>query len=399
MAEDLTGQQVVDKITAANQVFKDEVVLKAKQEVEATKGEMIKMQADFEEVKAEMVKKGATLLDLQDTLKNMNQRGGRVKLLNYQDAHKSMIETIADTIGENKEIFIKMAAGNSLPDGGLKIEQKVGNVTTGSLTGTGAPYKPFYLDWRPGMEPIGQTRFRQLAPILQSDNDTVYYPRANSPVGGGSIGYQATEGTLKAQVDRGYAMQTLTLLALAGWVTVSRQSLRNISFLQSWLPTSLTEQLLDQEDLEFANVLVAAATGSSTTSGITVKAERLIYFIKTLKKSKYNATAIAIDPDIWAAILVTKPNDYSLPGVVNITPDGTVRILGVPIYPVNWLTGGRCIVGDWTKVAVIESEGLTLRQSDSATSQDFQKNLVTFLIERTEGCGVFRPDAFITAIV
>jgi HK97 family phage major capsid protein len=194
-------------------------------------------------------------------------------------------------------------------------------------------------------------------------------------------------------------MQTLTLLALAGWVTVSRQSLRNISFLQSWLPTSLTEQLLDQEDNEFANVLVAAATGSSTTSGITVKAERLIYFIKTLKKAKYNATAIAIDPDIWAAILVTKPNDYSLPGVVNITPDGTVRILGVPIYPVNWLTGGRCIVGDWTKTAVVESEGLTLRQSDSATSQDFQKNLVTFLIERVEGCAVFRPDAFITAIV
>jgi HK97 family phage major capsid protein len=399
MAEDLTGQQVVDKITAANKAFKEEVVLKAKQEVEATNKEVEAIQKDFETVKKELEAKGATIIDLQDKLKDMNAKGGRVKLLNRFEAHKSMIESIADSIGENKEIFVKMASGSGLPDGGIKIEQKVSTVTTSSLTGTGAPYMPMYLDWRPGMEPLGQTRFRSLAPILQSDNDTVYYPRANTPPGAGSIGYQASEGATKAQVDRGWAMQTLTLLPLAGWMTVSRQSLRNISFLQSWLPTSLTEQLLDQEDLEFANTLVAAATGSSTTTGITVKAERLIFFIKTLKKSKYNATAIAVDPDIWATILVTKPNDYSLPGVVSITADGTVRILGVPLYPVNWLTGGRCIVGDWTKTAVVESEGLTLRQSDSATSLDFQKNLVTFLIERTEGVAIFRPDAFITAIV
>jgi HK97 family phage major capsid protein len=399
MADDLTGAQVVQKITETNNAFKEEVVLKAKQEVEATKAEVTKIQGDFETVKADLIAKGATILDLQDTLRNMNEKGGRAKLMNRQEAHYSMIESIADAIGENKALFEKIAGGSSLSKDGIKIERKVSTVTTASLTGTGAPYKPFYLDWRPGMEPLGQTRFRQLAPILQSDNDTVYYPRANTPPGAGSIGYQASEGATKAQVDRGWAMQTLTLEALAGWMTVSRQSLRNISFLQSWLPTSLTEQLLDQEDLEFANTLVAAATGSSTTTGITVKAERLIFFIKTLKKSKYNANAIAVDPDVWATILVTKPNDYSLPGVVSITADGTVRILGVPLYPVNWLTGGRCIVGDWTKTAVVESEGLTLRQSDSATSLDFQKNLVTFLIERVEGVAIFRPDAFISAIV
>ncbi len=397
MADELNGQQVVDKITEANNKYKDEVILKAKAEVEATNKELDKMKSDFEATKAELLAKGATILDIQTEMKEINAKSGRKVIMNRMEAHGSLITSIGDVISKNVEVFNKMASGASMSSEGLQI--KVSNVTTASLTGTGAPYIPTYLDWRPGMEPTGQTRFRSLALNLQSDSDTVYYPRANSPVGTGSIGYQASEGSLKAQVDRGYAMQTLTLLALAGWITVSRQSLRNISFLQTWLPTSLTEQLLDQEDMEFANTLVAAATGSSTTSGITVKAERLVYFIKTLKKSKYNATAIAIDPDIWAAVLVTKPNDYSLPGVVNITPDGTVRILGVPIYPVNWLTGGRCIVGDFTKVAVVDSEGLTLRQSESATSQDFQKNLVTFLLERVTGEAIFRPDAFITAIV
>jgi len=230
MAEDLTGAQVVEKITEANKVFKEEVVAKAKAEVEKTNAEVVAIQKDFETVKAELVAKGATLLDLQDTLRNMNEKGGRAKLLNRHEAHSNMIENIMDVIGENKGILEKMAAGGSMPSDGIKIERKVSTVTTASLTGTGAPYKPFYLDWRPGMEPLGQTRFRSIAPILQSDNDTVYYPRANTPPGAGSIGYQASEGTAKAQVDRGWAMQTLTLLPLAGWITVSRQSLRNISF-------------------------------------------------------------------------------------------------------------------------------------------------------------------------
>jgi hypothetical protein len=186
---------------------------------------------------------------------------------------------------------------------------------------------------------------------------------------------------------------------MAGFAIVSRQALRNIIFLQSWLPTSMMNSLEESEDTDFSNTLVAGATGSSTTSGITVNVERLIYFIKNLQVAKYRATAIALDPTIWASILVTKPSNYSLPNVVTIDPSsGQVRIIGVPVYPVNWLTGGRCVVGDFSKTAIVQSEGLTLRQSDSHASI-FTANELAFLLERTENLAIFRPDAFITALL
>jgi hypothetical protein len=75
-----------------------------------------------------------------------------------------------------------------------------------------------------------------------------------------------------------------------------------------------------------------------------------------------------------------------------------VRILGIPVYPVNWLSGGRVIVGDWSKAAIVQSEGLVMRQSDSHASI-FTANEIAFLLERTEGLAIFRPDAFITAIL
>jgi hypothetical protein len=262
-----------------------------------------------------------------------------------------------------------------------------------------------YLPWQPGMEPLGQTRIRQFVRTIESEFDNVQFPRANTPPGGGSLSSQTTEGNLKAQIDRGWTMQTLTLYPFAGWAAVSRQSLRNILFLQSWLPISLNEELLDQEDLMFANAIVGAATGSNTTTGITVAAERIVFFVANLVKTKFNPNLCAIEPSEWAKILVTKPSNYSIPNVISIAPNGDVRILNVPIMPVNWLaqnsggTGGRVLIGDFTKAAIVQSEGLTFRQSENGTSQDFMKNVVTFLIERTEGIAIFRPDAFITDIL
>ena len=207
------------------------------------------------------------------------------------------------------------------------------------------------------MEPIGQFRIRSLVRTIQSAFDTAYFPRANSPVGTGSFAKQTTEGNAKNQIDRGWAMQTVNLYAFAAYLIASRQSLRNIPFLQSWLPTSMNEQLLDQEDLDFANQLVAGATGSNSTTGAgSVAIEQIIVLMKNLYSTKFYPSAIAVDPAKWASILITKPSNYSLPNAVAVTPDGMVTILGKPVYPANWLTGGRTLIGDFTKAAIVESE-------------------------------------------
>lgn len=370
--------------------------LKTKEAIDTLKSEnTIQLKAYDDKIatlNTELAKKDATIGEIQGEVKELKAKGGRQSGTKV-DRPPTIWKQLHDLIGEAKENFAEVEKSGLIKPIDVKT---VGGMTSANLSS--ANYID-YLDWRPGMEPTGQTRFRDLVRTIQSGIDFVQFPRANTPIGEGSMGRQATESVAKPQIDRDYTMISLTLKAMAGYAIVSRQALRNIVFLQSWLPTSMLEQLLDAEDFDFANTLVGGATGSSSTAGAGApNIEKLIFLIKNLRKAKFAATGVAIDPDIWASILITKPNDYSLPNVVTIDASGTVRILGRPVYDVNWLTGGRIIVGDWTKAAIIQSEGLTMRQSDSHAST-FTSNDTTFLLERTEGLAIFRPDAFITSVL
>jgi HK97 family phage major capsid protein len=200
-------------------------------------------------------------------------------------------------------------------------------------------------------------------------------------------------------------MVNLTLTPMAAYAIASRQSLRNIVFLQSWLPQSLMDQMEDSEDTDFANTLVAAATGSTSTTGFSGTAnvaDKLVIYIKNNIKAKYNPTAVVCDPNVWANLILLRPGtageSYSGPVPVTVDVNGNARILGRPVYPVNWLTGNRILIGDFSKAAIVQSEGLRLRQSDSHASI-FTSNEIAFLLERTEGLAIFRPDAFITTTV
>ena len=368
--------------------------IKAAQEV------AVKQAEDITEKVKELEKKGGTIEDMQNEIKELKAKSGRMK--GQAQAPASVQQLISDTIVEHKAAIAEFKGGIHE----MKIETKtVGSIVSANLS---SPYYS-YLDWRPGMEPTGQFHFRDLVRTIQSETDFVRFPRANRPIGEGSFARTA-EGSTKPQVDRDYTMVDLTLKTMAGFAIVSRQSLRNIVFLQSWLPTSMMDQLADQEDIEFSNSLVGAATGSATIqTGFTGVPEKLIAFIKNLLKTKYRPNGIAVDPDIWANLLVFQPGrtttaspattvPYSNPFVVTVGADGTVRVLGIPVYPVNWLTGGRVIVGDWTKTAIVQSEGLVMRQSDSHASI-FTSNEIAFLLERTEELAIFRPDAFVTAVL
>lgn len=353
---------------------------------EAAKTQVTDLAAEVKTLTADVTAKGATILQIQEEQKDLKAKAGRFRA----DAPKQieLKQAIADVIGENKEQIATLKLLNN------PVEIKtVGPI----LSANNSANYLTYLDYRPGMEPMPQFHFRSLVNTIQSATDYVQFPRANTPIGEGSFS-RVADGVTKPQVDRDYTMVDLTLQAMAGFAIVSRQALRNIIFLQSWLPVTMMNQLEEQEDTDFANTLVAAATGSSTTTGITLVEQRMIYFIKNLMQAKFRPTAICTDPAVWASLLVVKPSNYSLPNAITVTPNGTVTVLGVPLYPVNWLTGNRVIVGDFTKAAIVQSEGLTLRQSDSHASI-FSANELAFLLERTEGLAIFRPDGFITTTV
>lgn len=367
-------------------------------EIEKLSSDLVKQTNEFrDEVKKlneDMAKKDATILDLQNGYKEL--KGKRSDLFGGGKPTDLKL-MLAETIQEHKEAIIKTEKGGLIAPIELKV---VGNISSANLTGTGNNYVS-YLDWRPGMEPLGQYHFRNLVRTINSETDYVRFPRANTPIGEGSFA-RVAEGATKPQVDRDYTMVDLTLQTIAGYAIVSRQALRNITFLREWLPTSMMEQLEDTEDVLFANSLVAAASGSTSTSGITngtTNLGKIVAYITRLIAGKYTPNAIVMDPAAWASIMLNTETNagFNLPNIVTVDTQGNTRILGIPVIPVNWLSGGRMIVGDWRKAAIVQSEGLTLRQSDSHASI-FTSNEVAFLLERVEELAIFRPAAFTTAV-
>lgn len=363
----------------------------AKSIIEQTEKKYDQQIQDFNK---ELGLKGATLDQIVGEVKELKAKGSR---LHGGVDHKSLGHQLADMILEKKDAFMKAEKGSF----GEAVEIKtVANIATANLAS--GKYDTI-LDWRPGMEPLGQYHFRDIPGlrVIQSDTDFVKFPRANTPIGEGSFA-KVAEGVTKPQVDRDWTMVEVTLTTLAGYAIVSRQSLRNIPFLQSWLPTSMMEQLQDQEDVIFAETLVNAATGSSTTTGVTALPSRLIGFIANMAARKYTGTGtFVVDPAVWAFLLSYRPgtdNNYGLPPVISVDQNGNVRVLGRTILPVNWLQNNRIIFGDWSKAAIVQSEGLTFRQTDSHASL-FTSNEVCFLLERTENLAIFRPDAFMTTTV
>jgi hypothetical protein len=412
-------KEAVESLQEKMREFKSEVNESTKKEIKRVEEEAAKekkaLTEKVNELNLKVADKDGTIDDIQQEVKELKAKGGRFKagngIMKFEGLRGTISNEIAKALGEKKEEIGNSGAGGSMlmkptyitPFRELTPEQKtVGNISSANLT---VDNFVSYLDWRPGMEPTGQFHFRNLVRTIISETDNIQFPRANTPIGEGSFGRQTTEGAAKSQVDRDYTMITLTLYPMAAYAIVSRQSLRNIIFLQSWLPESMMAQMEESEDTEFANTLVAAATTSANTTGFSGTpnvADKLVIYMKNLMKLKHTPTATAVDPNVWANLILLRPGtageSYSGPVPVVVDTNGTVRVLGKPVYPVNWLTGNRIIVGDWTKAAIIQSEGLRLRQSDSHANI-FTSNEIAFLLERTEGLAIFRPDAFTTTTI
>lgn len=399
-----TIQEAVETIDEKMKEYKGELEKKFEKETKALKEAAEKEQKAFkaqvEEMNTKLTEKEATIGELQDGFKELKAKSGRISGASQQfDGLRATIQDkIAEGIGECKADIIQSASGPLMKPHEIKT---VGNIASGNLTVANFVSR---LDWRPGMEPTGQFHFRNLVRTLVSETDYIQFPRANTPIGEGSFS-RVAEAVTKPQVDRDYTMVNLTLTPMAAYAIASRQSLRNIIFLQSWLPESMMDQMEDSEDTDFGNTLVAAATGSTSTTGFTGTAnvaDKLVIYIKNNIRAKYNTTGIAVDPNVWANLILLRPGtageNYAGPPVVSIDQNGITRVLGRPIYPVNWLTGNRILGGDWSKAAIVQSEGLRLRQSDSHASI-FTSNEIAFLLERTEGLAIFRPDAFFTTTI
>jgi HK97 family phage major capsid protein len=335
-----------------------------------------------------MAAKGATLKQMQDELTEFKaSKGRRVTGDNGEDV-ESTRKLLKDAFAEE---FAKIKEQANEPVAQHKFKVKaVGNMTaaanlTGSVQATYAS--------QPALRGRRKLHIRDLLNVIPSATGLWKFYRQNIPAGEGSFDFQTTHGNLKEQLDYDFTEVTVTVDYLAGFVRIAKQMLQDLPFMQSFVSNELVEDYLRTEDNKFFGALYSAATGTAGTSTVTV--EKVIEAIANLEDRDYDVNGIVVTNQVWAKMLKTKPNDYSIPGGVTITPNGDVAIVGVPVFKTNASNIGndRILLGDFTKAAIIQTEGLNVNMYEQ-DSDNIQRNLITVKAESRVALATLRTDAF-----
>ena len=272
----------------------------------------------------------------------------------------------------------------------LIIELKtVGNMLLSSnLSGDGvASYNQ-----RQGLVPSQKVNFRDLIPVTQSP--TGLYVTYRETGTEGSISAQ-TEGSGKTQIDYDLTEVKVVSDYISGYARFSKQMMYQLPFLQGTLQRMLMRDFYKAENAAFFTAVSGGATGTTTMSA-TVDAERLIELSANQMKANFNASYILVNPSEWARLLATKPSDYSLPGGTVIDPNGNIRIAGVPVIAVPWVTDDKALIIDNEYIERVETESLRVEFSYE-DADNFTKNLVTARVECFEDINLLRTDAHIYA--
>jgi HK97 family phage major capsid protein len=367
----------------------DTVAEQLKKEVSAIDAKAAEQIAQLNE---DAVKKGETLADLSEKVNQVIANQGKLKAEN--EANLDFKAQFADALEKNFDRVQGVRKGSDASFS-LKSADFFKDATlAGNLTGSAvAGYS-----LTPSIRGRRMVHFRDIpgVEVIPSATGIWKFYRNAPPANTGSFGTQ-TEGSAKAIIDYNWQEVTVTVNTEAGFARVSNQMLRDLPFLQSFLPGELREDYLRHEDNRFVNALMAATSAYSASAS--VYAERLIEYMGAVMARDYSPTAIVTTAGNWTALMNTKPSDYSLPGgaALSITAEGNIAVAGVPVVVFNGMTSGRTFVGDFSKVKIIQANALEVRFFEQ-DSDNVQKNMVTVRAEADVALAVLRSDWGIYAI-
>ncbi len=232
-----------------------------------------------------------------------------------------------------------------------------------------------------------------LIPSVQIDGGTYTYIRETA--GEGAVAYQ-TEGSDKAKVDFDFSHIDVTTDFLAGRTIYSKKMRNNLQYLQSFLPEALRKKYFIAENADFYTKISTAATASAelAASHDTLN-EQLTAELATLEGANYNgANGIVTNVSDWYSLLETEKSTgagYGLP--LGWTYEGNVlRAFGIPVLKAVWVAANKYLVGDWSMIEKIVTEGLSLEFSDQ---ERFSKNEIVARIEAQVNVAVKQPASII----
>jgi HK97 family phage major capsid protein len=347
----------------------------------------------------ELTEKGYTVGKIFEELNALKAKAGHRAMAQNVDINGEQVITtvklLKDGITENFKTIEPLHKESGFKQK-LFTTKDAGNMTAANnLTGNVvASYAQ-----QPAIRGRQRLHIRDLVRVIPSATGVWKFYRQNKPPGEGSFGFQTTHGAPKNQLDYDTTEVTVNVDYLAGYARIAKQMLQDLPFMQSFLPDELVEDYLRAEDSSFFGALYSAATGSNTSSS-TVTAEKIIDYLANLADNDYDANGILLTHQVWAKLLKTKPQDYSLPAgnAITISPNGDLMICGVPVFrtKASYIGTDKMLIGDWSRAAIIQTDGLTVNTYDQ-DQDNVIRNLVTVKAEARVNLAILRPDAFIYA--
>ena len=348
---------------------------------EAARESASKLKADIETINEDLTKKGATLAEISEAVNQWKVKTG--KSVFAVGTESDFASAVAKVLKENGAQLEALKKGEKLT---LKAvdTMTVSNNLTGSVVSG-------YAD-TPSLRGRRRVHFRDIpgVQVIPSSTGVWKYYLNTSGVGEGSFGQQAIAQS-KQQLDYDFSEQSVTVNTIAGFTRIARQMMRDLPFMQSFLPGELQEDYFRAEDNSFINTLMSFTSGYSFTAS--VLAEKFIEGIGAVLGRDYDPTAIVTTAGNWATLLNTKPSNYSLPGGSALTIDvnGNVNIAGVPVVVFNGMSSGKFFIGDFSRVKIVQAQGLAV-QFFEQDSDNVQRNLVTCRAEADVALAVLRSD-------
>jgi HK97 family phage major capsid protein len=219
-----------------------------------------------------------------------------------------------------------------------------------------------------------------------------------------------SEASSKPESDLTFVPTSVHLVTLAHWLTISKQSLEDLSVLRSYVDARLIDGLLDTEDEQILlgsgsgtniNGLVTQATavaGTYATTGDNY-IDKIGNALTELEDDKYTPDAIVVNPADWRRMLKAKTNaggantgEYLLGGPASIAEP---RLWGLPVVTCPKMPVGDFLVGQFSGSAALfaREPGITVEVS-TEHSDFFIRNLVAIRAEERIALAVFRPGGF-----
>jgi hypothetical protein len=346
--------------------------------------------------------KGATLLQIQNEVKELQAKAGAMKIstpenkMGVKELFQKEFEAAAENAVKEFRGDLHTNVNNAFP---FMKTKAVGTMTIGSnITGASISAIP---TWDNNFAVRGRqlVHFRDLVRTIDTTTGLYIFLRQNIPAGEGSVHVTSQPGATKTKRDYDNTMVTVTSRYRAGTVDVAAEMIQDIPGLSQYITEELTEDYLRTESMDFFTSLIDAATGSSAVpAGVTVTAERIPHYVANLESNNYAPTDIVVRPRVWANLLNTKPADYSTPGGFLVLPDGTIIFAGLRLTKTstNALGDDEILIGDFRKALITQKsgEGFNVRMFNTH-DQAVYANLITFRGEARAEVAILRPDAFL----